>query len=78
MSKDKIVIREIEPQDNQQLEAVIKACFPEFGIPMVGTAYEDAETPRMFESYQGEREVYFVVSRADEILGGAGIKPLQD
>lgn len=78
MSKDTIVIREILPQDNPQIEAVIKGCFPEFQIPLKGTAYEDAETPCMYESYQGEREVYFVVANGTEVLGGAGIKPLKD
>lgn len=78
MSKDNIVIREIRPEDNLQMEAVIKACFPEFKIPLKGTAYEDAETPFMYESYQGENEVYYVVANDAEVLGGAGIKQLKD
>lgn len=78
MSKDTIVIREIRPEDNPQIEAIIKGCFPEFKIPLKGTAYEDAETPFMFESYQGEREVYYVIANEKEVLGGGGIKPLQD
>ncbi|WP_040253689.1 GNAT family N-acetyltransferase [Psychroserpens mesophilus] len=77
MSKDTIVIREILPEDNPQIEAVIKGCFPEFKIPLKGTAYEDAETPFMYESYQGEREVYYVVASASEVFGGAGIKQLK-
>ncbi|MEY8848726.1 GNAT family N-acetyltransferase [Psychroserpens sp. XS_ASV72] len=78
MSKDNIVIREIRPEDNPQIEAVIKACFPEFDIPLKGTAYEDAETPFMYESYQGEREVYFVIANDSEVFGGAGVKALKD
>ena len=78
MSKDNIVIREIREEDNPQIEAVIKACFPEFNIPLKGTAYEDAETPFMYESYQGDREIYYVVEANNEVLGGAGIKPLKD
>ena len=76
MSKDTIVIREIEPQDNGQLEAVIRACFHEFKIPLEGTAYADAETPRMYESYQNGNEVYYVLDNNGEILGGGGVKPL--
>ena len=76
MSKDNIVIREIRPEDNPQIEAVIKDCFHEFKIPLKGTAYEDAETPLMFESYQGNKEVYFVVANEKEVLGGGGIKQL--
>ncbi|MEM6515416.1 MAG: GNAT family N-acetyltransferase [Bacteroidota bacterium] len=78
MSELNIVIREIEQRDNVQIEKVIKDCFPEWGIPMVGTAYEDPETSNMFEAYQNNREVYYVVDNGDEVLGGAGIKKLLD
>ena len=78
MSKDTIVIREIEPQDNAQLEQVIRACFHEFKIPLEGTAYADEETPQMFESYQNNNDVYFVIDNHGEILGGGGVKPLKD
>jgi len=78
MSADHINIREIRPQDNAQIEKVIKDCFPEWGIPMVGTAYEDTETSNMYEAYQNEGEVYFVVDDGNKVLGGAGIKKLND
>lgn len=78
MSKDNIVIREIEPQDNAQIEEVIRSCFHEFKIPLEGTAYSDDETPRMYESYQNENDVYFVIDANGEILGGGGVKPLKD
>jgi len=78
VSKDTIVIREIEPQDNAQLEEVIRGCFHEFKIPLEGTAYSDAETPRMFESYQNDNDVYYVIEAKGEILGGGGVKPLKD
>ena len=78
MSKDTIVIREIEPQDNAQLEQVIRACFHEFEIPLEGTAYSDTETPMMFESYQNDNDVYYVIELNGEVLGGGGVKPLKD
>lgn len=78
MSKDTIVIREIEHQDNAQLEQVIRACFHEFKIPLEGTAYADEETPQMCESYQNNDDVYFVIDNHGEILGGGGVKPLKD
>lgn len=78
MSKDTIVIREIEPQDNAQLEQVIRACFHEFKIPLEGTAYSDAETPQMYESYQNNNDVYFVIENKGDVLGGGGVKPLKD
>ena len=76
MKKNNIVIREIKLQDNAQIEAVIRGCFPEFKLPLVGTAYTDKETPRIYESYQNDNEVYYVVDYNNEVLGGGGIKPL--
>ena len=78
MSKDTIVIREIQPGDNAQIEQVIRACFHEFKIPLEGTAYSDDETPKMFESYQNSNDVYFVIEAQGKILGGGGVKPLKD
>ena len=78
MGINNITIREIQPQDNAQIESVIRGCFHEFKIPLVGTAYEDEETPNMFESYQSENDIYFVIEHEGEVLGGGGIKPLKD
>lgn len=77
MSKNNIVIREIRKQDNARIEQIIRAAFPEFNIPLTGTAYEDEETPRMFESYQKDNEVYYVIEINGEVLGGGGIKQLR-
>lgn len=73
-----MIIREIQQQDNKAAAAFIRAAFPEFELPLVGTAYEDAETDAMFEAYQGEREVYYVIEEDGEVVGGAGIKKLRD
>ncbi|WP_166964423.1 GNAT family N-acetyltransferase [Yeosuana marina] len=78
MGINNITVREIQQQDNAQLEQVIRACFHEFKIPLKGTAYEDEETPRMFESYQKDNEVYYVIDADGEVLGGGGVKPLKD
>ena len=78
MSNSNIIIREIRPEDNLKMEQIIKACFHEFDIPLTGTAYEDVETTRMYESYQNENEVYFVIEANGEVFGGGGIKPLKD
>ena len=75
---DEIIIREIQPDDNKQIEAIIRACFHEFKIPLEGTAYTDVETPRMFESYQNPNDIYYVIAQGKRILGGGGIKPLRD
>lgn len=73
-----MIIRKIQPEDNPAMAACIRSVIPEFGMPKVGTAYEDPETDAMFEAYQGEREVYYVIEEDGEVLGGAGIKALRD
>nr|WP_321224623.1 GNAT family N-acetyltransferase [uncultured Psychroserpens sp.] len=78
MSEEAIVIREIRPEDNPQVEAVIKSCFKDFNLPLTGTAYEDAETPFMYEAYKEDNAVYFVVANEKQVLGGGGIKQLKD
>ncbi len=73
-----MTIRKIKPSDNTEIEQIIKAAILEFGLPTVGTAYEDIETNKMYESYQGEKEIYFVIENNGKILGGGGIKPLKN
>ena len=69
-------IREIQAEDNLQIESVIKSTFIELGLPLIGTAYEDIETTRMFESYQEEKSIYFVIEHQGVIKGGGGVKLL--
>ena len=71
-------IREIKIKDNSQIESVIKSTFIELGLPMVETAYEDIETTRMFESYQEQKSIYFVIEEEGQVKGGCGIKSLSN
>ena len=73
-----MLIRKIKPSDNPYLEHIIKSSLVEFGLPIIGTAYEDKDTQLMYEAYQGDREVYFVLEDNDNVVGGGGIKALQD
>jgi len=70
-------IREIKFEDNLQIESIIKSTFIELGLPLTGTAYEDIETTRMFESYQDKNAVYFVIEEGGVVKGGGGIKGLK-
>ena len=78
MSDNRYSIRQIRQEDNASVEQIIKSNFIELGLPLVGTAYADAETSKMYESYQGAHEIYFVVEKDGNVFGGAGIKPLRD
>ena len=69
-------IREIQPEDNQQVAEVVRTVLLEMGVPKVGTAYEDEALDDMFATYQHPRMNYFVVEEEGKIIGGAGIAPL--
>lgn len=72
------VIRKIEKQDNQSVAVLIRSVFDEMEIPKVGTAYEDPYLDLMFEEYNKPKSVYFVVEMEGEVLGCAGIAPLEN
>ena len=71
-------IREIQLNDNQKLAKVIREVLIEFGVPKVGTAYEDTALDKMYETYNSRKSCYFVIMNAQEIVGGAGIMQLQN
>lgn len=71
-----MIIRKIQQKDNGSVEKLIKETLVEFGLPTTGTAYEDIETTQMYESFQNEREDYFILEVDGEVLGGGGIKQL--
>lgn len=78
MGKDTIVIREIEQKDNSKIANAIRSILVEMGVPKVGTAYEDASLDCMTETYSKPKTKYFVLDNDEEILGGAGIAPLEN
>ena len=69
-------IREIQKNDNPQVKEVIQKVLVEFGVPKVGTAYEDVSLNDMYSHYSKPGMKYFVVEADGRIIGGAGIAPL--
>jgi len=69
-------IREIKPEDNQQVKELVRSVLVEMGVPKVGTAYEDKALDDMTQTYDSERMTYFVVEENSKVIGGAGIAPL--
>ena len=55
------IIRPILKKDNKQIASVIRNVLIDFGVPKVGTAYADVTLDTMFEAYQKNRAVYFVI-----------------
>ena len=78
MKNQDFIIREILPKDNAQLATVIREVILEMGAPKTGTAYEDAATDKMFETYQKEKAAYFVLEYQNKIVGGGGIAQLDN
>ena len=78
MTPNNFKIREIQPQDNQKIAKVIRKILIEFGVPKVGTAYADKILDTLFEAYDTEKAIYYVIEKEGEIFGGAGIKQLDN
>jgi putative acetyltransferase len=75
---NEILIREIQPQDNKQIAAVIREVFVSDGYPKTGTAFADKQLDFMFETYDIPRAVYFVVESNGKIIGGVGVSQLDN
>lgn len=78
MSKNEYYIREILPTDNKEIALAIRNVLVEFGVPKVGTAYEDEALDKMYETYNKPKSSYFIIIKNESILGGAGIMQLQN
>jgi putative acetyltransferase len=76
-SKD-FIIREIESKDNSQLAEVVRSVILEMGAPKIGTAYEDKATDKMFETYQKQKAMYYILEYNNKVVGGAGIAQLDN
>ena len=69
------VIREIQPEDNPQIAAIIRQVLTEFGANRPGFAWADPELDQLSQAYQDSEGSYYVVTAADQIIGGGGIAP---
>jgi len=78
MTPNKFTIREIKPGDNPKIAKAIRAILIEYGVPKVGTAYADKILDTLFDAYDIENAIYYVVEKNGEIYGGAGIKQLDN
>lgn len=78
MTHNNFKIREIQLKDNPKIAKVIRKILIEFGVPKVGTAYADKILDTLYEAYDTEKAIYYVIEKEGEILGGAGIKQLDN
>lgn len=73
-----MIIRKIQPEDNQQIASVIRQVFIDDNYPKVGTAFADSQLDYMFENYNKPKAIYFVIEENGKILGGGGIAKLDN
>ena len=72
-----VAIRPIHAADDPAMAAVIRTVMPAFGACGDGFAINDPEVDWMSRAYAAPRHAYFVVTRDELVLGGAGVAPLQ-
>lgn len=78
MTNSAYIIREIKPEDNEQVKKIVQSVILEMGAPKVGTAYEDKALEDMFTTYQKEKAIYFVLEHNNKVIGGGGIAALDN
>ena len=77
MTLKDFIIREIRPEDNIEVARLIRKVLIEFDVPKSGTAYEDIETDKMYETYENILGNYYIIEYEGRIAGGAGYSTLK-
>lgn len=71
------LLRKIQPEDNPAMAALIRQVMTEFGAVGNGFSIEDPEVDSMYEAYEDPQTVFYVVMMRGELVGGAGVAPLE-
>jgi len=70
-------IRKVNKEDNVCLARMIRKIFDEHNAPQKGTVYSDPTTDNLYELFQVEKCVLWVVEIDNEIVGCCGIYPTE-
>ncbi|MDD4972063.1 MAG: GNAT family N-acetyltransferase [Paludibacter sp.] len=70
-----VILRQIKSTDNALFAALISKEIREFDIDKPIIVYDDPVTDKLFELFQTDNSVYWVVEENGVILGGCGIFP---
>ena len=68
----------MQPEDNLQMAAIVRDVLMELGAPKIGTAYADPNLETLYETYNTDRAVYYVLTNENKIVGGAGVSQLDN
>lgn len=74
--KYKLEFRPIQKEDNPEMANVIRTVMTEFGTVGEGYSINDPEVDGMYEAYDNEKSVFFVITSDGVVKGGGGIAPL--
>lgn len=69
-------IRAIQPEDEAEIGAVIRAVLTEFGLTTPDCAWGDPQLDYMFKAYDAPNSTYLVIEDEGRILGGGGFANL--
>ncbi len=69
-------VRVIQPKDNQALANVIRTVLTQQGNNVDGTVFTDEATDRMYDGYQTNNSVYYIVEIDGQVMGGCGVAHL--
>jgi putative acetyltransferase len=73
-----MLISEIRKEHNPVIASIIRKVMGEFDADPQTTILGDPTLDTMYENYQEERSVYFILQDDTKILGGCGIKQLDN
>ncbi len=72
-----IHLRPIQPEDNQQIAAIIRATLEEFKANHPGTVYYDTTTDQLSDVFTFQASRYWIAMEGNQMLGGGGIFPTE-
>ena len=70
-------IRKIKKADDAAMARIIRIVMPEFGCAGAGFAISDPEVDALTAAYRGRRAGFFVLTKDEQVVGGAGFGPLE-
>ncbi len=69
--------RRIQSEDNISIAQVIRTVMIEHKIDKPGSVFTDPDTDRLYELFQNEKSIYWILESDGRILGGCGIYPTE-
>ena len=73
-----MLIREIRKVDDPVIANIIRKVMSEFDADPRTTILGDPALDKMYSNYQSPRSVYYIIEEDDAIVGGCGIKHLDN